>query len=176
MLLTALSSFQRLSEIIQHTMFFTKWPERCLIRGVLYADYAWRQRINLVNHCWKWFLNTWIYNRSRIRFCSVLFSPYLGHTNMLIHSKHLVTFCAHVRKYVLGYVSTNFMHSSCLQLSQPKSQLIHCMHVSLLSVQEYSVVHAKDAPPINSIICYFSVWKQAAKYLWLCSLSCKEKN
>ena len=166
MFLTALSSFQRLSEIIQHTMFFTKRPEQCLIRGVLYADYAWRQRINLVNHCWKWFLNTWIYNRSRIRFCSVLFSPYLGHTNMLIHSKHLVTFCAHVRKYVLGYVSTNFMHSSCLQLSQPKSQLIHCMHMCLSCLCRNILLFMLRMPPPS--IQLFAISQFENKQLNIC--------
>ena len=83
--------------------------------------------------------------------------------NMWIRLRHLVTFRAQVR--------TNVSRDMCLQilciidllcLSQPKSQLIQCMHMCLCCLCMNDLLSVLSPPLngpqfiiINSIICYF---------------------
>ena len=122
--------YQRLNSTVS---FLQNEQHLVCIRGALYPDYVRRQRLNTAENAFQ----TPEFNRFRISLQFPLLTlPWKSknsmNVNMLIRLRHLVTFRAQVR--------TNVSRDMCLQilciivllcLSQPKSQLIQCMHVCL---------------------------------------------
>ena len=140
----AFEAYQRLNSTVS---FLQNEQHLVCIRGALYPDYVRRQRLNTAENAFQ----TPEFNRSRICFCSFLFSPYLGNHKIArtcwFDQGIWFTFRAHVRKYVSRDMCLQILCIQVLCISTQKPINSLYAYVSLLSVHEYSVVRAKLPPP-----------------------------